>query len=441
MSLISNSKTRFISNILRFSQAMIDTVNFEGVKATVPNTNFRLVTIAFLAFVTLALTGCPSNSANNSTGRVDPNEIAATVNGKTITMEEVHLAVKQQAQGQEAKLSPLELAAARLQVLEGLIQQEVLFQKAEKDAKVPTEEEVTAEANKRKIESRLSEEEFQKQMEAAGLNDKSFRENIKKGLAINNLIDKITGRIEPPKDAEIEAFYKGNPELFVKKRGVRLAAIIIDPANTGEGDTTTDENSANLKLKEVLAKLQQPGSDFAGLAQQYSEDPSKLQGGDIGYLSEEQLKQNYPQLAAGFMDPGFTVSRITNVVPIEGKGYIFKLLERIEKEENLTLGSAGVREQVTKLLVDNRKELLSKSYAAIAMNEAKIENLLAKKIVENPNGLSGARQAPVEGANTNVNTAANTNANVNANANTNANTKANANANKTTNTANVNKTK
>lgn len=411
---------------------MIDTVNFEGVKATVRNTKFNLAAIALFAFVALALTGCPKPE---DTGRPGDNETAATVNGKAITMQEVDRAVKQQAQGQESKLSPLELAAARLQVLEQLIQQEVLFQKAEKEAKVPTEEEITAELNKRKTESGLSVEKFQEQMTLAGMDEKALRDNIKKGLAINNLVEKITSRIEPPKDAEIEAFYKGNPELFIRKRGVRLAAIVVDPTNSGEGDKTTDENSAQLRLKELLGKLQQPASDFQALVNEYSEDKSKFQGGEVGYFSEEQLKQSYPQLAGGFMNPQFAVGGITNPVPIEGKVFVFKLMERIEKDENLTLESPKVREQVTKSLIDNRKQLLSQSYAAQAMNEAKIENFLAKKVVDNPNELSGARPAPTGNENANTNTAANTNANANANTNANTNVKAD---NKAVNTANAN---
>jgi len=416
---------------------MIDTVNFEGVKATVRNTKNRFALIAFFAFAAFILTGCPTTPTGN-TGGGDINETAATVNGKAITMQDVDRAVKQQAQGQESKLSPLELAAARLQVLEQLIQQEVLFQKAEKDAKVPTEDEITAELNKRKTESNLSAEKFQEQMSLAGMDEKALRENIKKGLAINNLVEKITSRIEPPKDSEIEAFYKGNPELFVRKRGVRLAAIVVDPTNAGEGDKTTDENSAQLRLKELLGKLQQPGSDFQALVNEYSEDPSKFQGGEVGYFTEEQLKQNYPQLAGGFMNPQFAVGGITNPVPIENKVYVFKLMERIEKDENLTLESPKVREQVTKALVDNRKQLLSQSYAAQAMNEAKIENFLAKKVVDNPNELSGARPAPTGNTNANTNTAANTNANVNANANTNANVKPTNTVN-TANKANANR--
>lgn len=396
----------------------------KGAKAIVQINRKGIIALATVAFFAAFLTACggAATSNNSTAGTVDPNETAAKVNAKVITMEEVDRAVKQQAQGQESKLSPLELAGARLQVLQSLVEQEVMFQKAEKENLVPTEEEVTGEVNKKKVESRLSVEEFDKQMKQAGMDDKSFRESIKKGLAIQKLIDKVTARIETPKDKEITDFFSSNPEMFVKKRGVRLAAIVIDPADGGEGDTTKNDAEASQKIKEILAKVQEPASDFAALARQYSEDPSKLQGGDLGYLSEDDLKQNYPQLAAGFMNPQFTVGRLTNVVPINGKGYIFKLQERIEKDETLTLESPDVRPQINKLLVDNRKQLLAASYQAIAMNEAKIENFLAKKVVDNPNELSGARPAgavtpPAANTNSNAATATPANANTSANAN------------------------
>jgi activator of HSP90 ATPase len=100
------------------------------------------------------------------------------------------------------------------------------------------------------------------------------------------------------------------------------------------------------------------------------------------------------------MNPEFTVGRVTNPVPINGRYYIFKLLERFDKEENLSLESPNVRPQITELLVNSRKQLLSAAYQAVAMNEARIENFLAKKIVDNPNELSGARPAPRANANT-----------------------------------------
>ena len=406
----------------------IDT--FEGVIAKVQMINVRVLTTAFLLTAAVIVGACGGSATSGPTlgSNVDPNATAATVNGKVIKMEDVERAVKQQAQGQESKLSPLELAGARLQVLQSLIEQEVMFQKAEKEGVVPKDEDVAVEVNKQKVDSRMSAEEFERQMSQAGLTEASYREQVKRGMAIKALVDKITGRIETPKEGEIDAFYKGNPEMFVKKRGVRLAAIVVDPTNSGQGDTTIDAASADLKVKEILAKLQQPGSDFAALAREYSEDPSKFQGGDLGFMTEEELNQSYPQLVKGFMSPEFSVGRITNVVPINGKGYIFKLQERVEKEENLTLENPQVRPQINEMLVNNRKQLLAASYQAIAMNEAKIDNILAKKVVDNPNELSGAR--PAGAANTNSATPSNTNA-----APVNASPEANSNAKPAANTS------
>jgi parvulin-like peptidyl-prolyl isomerase len=376
--------------------------------------------------------GASSNSA--TAGGVDPNETAATVNGKAIKFEEVERAVKQQAKGQESKMSPLELAGARLQVLQGLIEQEVMYQKAEKEGVVPKDEDVAAEINKQKVESRLSAEEFDRQMKQAGLSEQTFRDTIKRGMAIKALVDKVTNRITTPSETEIDNFFKGNPEMFVKRRGVRLAAIVIDTANTGQGDVTVDDASADLKLKEVLSKVQQPASDFAAIAREYSEDPSKFQGGDLGFFNEDELKQSYPQLVAGFMSPEFTVGRITSPVPINGKAYIFKLQERVEKEENLSLDSPNVRPQINEMLVNNRKQLLAASYQAIAMNEAKIDNILAKKVVENPNELSGARPAAPVSSDSNAvpadsnSSASNTASPANSNSSANTNAAGNANA-------------
>ncbi len=93
-----------------------------------------ILKLAGIAVLAALFTACGGGPTGNSTtvGGGDPAEVAATVNGKAISMQEVDRGVKQQAQGQESKLSPLELAGARLQVLQTLVEQEVMFQKAEK---------------------------------------------------------------------------------------------------------------------------------------------------------------------------------------------------------------------------------------------------------------------------------------------------------------------
>ena len=393
--------------------------------------NFKIFSIAFTAIAAFTLIGCqPTTTTNNSTapdGKViDPNETAATVNGKAIKLEEVERVIKQQGQGQEGKLSPLELAQARLQVVEGLIQQEVMFQKAEKEGAVPNEGDITAEFNKRKTASGLSQEAFDKQMKDAGVTEASLRDTIKRGLAIQKLTDNITNKIEPPKDSEIEAFYTGNPAAFIKKRGVKLAAIVVDPADTGEGDTTKSEVDAVRVGNEIIGQLRQNG-DFAAIAREKSEDQSRLQGGDLGYISEDELKQSFsPQIASALMDPKFPIGQVLPT-PVQGKFFILKLQERSDKDENLTLESPDIRKQVTDSLINARKQLLAASYQTMAMNEAKIENFLAKKVVANPNELSGARPASAATLPTNTNANATPNTNSNANAVVNSTTNSNSN--------------
>jgi parvulin-like peptidyl-prolyl isomerase len=410
---------------------MIDMVNFEGAKATVRQFRFRFSAIAVLAIATLAFSGC-----GTATSGPDGQDIAATVNGKAIKMEQVERVIKAQMQGQEGRLSPLELAQARLGVLDQLIQQEVMYQKAETEKTVPTDDKVTEELNKLKQQSGKSAEEFDKQMKDAGETEATLRETIKKQLAIQELNTKITSKIEPPKDSEIQSFFEGNREQFKNKRGAQLGVIVIDPRKIDQNDTTTNDIEAQQKAKEVGDRLLR-GADFATVAREASEDPqTKLQGGDWRYFSEDELKQTFGGGVADYVMTKMQNGQIIpQAIPLEGRILIIKLQRKQEQNEDRTLETPGVRQQITDLLINSRKQLLSSAYMAMAMDTAKIENLLAKQVVENPNNLSGARPAPTgttsptPAANTNTNTNANTNANPNAspakpaNANANANTK------------------
>src|SRR5687767_12892990 len=133
-------------------------------QANVQSNHKVIISTAVLAVSALIFAACGGPATNSSSGgAVDPNETAAKVNGKIIKMEEVHRAVKQQAQGQDDKMSPLELAGARLQVLQSLIEQEVMFQKAEKEGIVVSEDDVTTELNKRKTQSGKSADQIAKE--------------------------------------------------------------------------------------------------------------------------------------------------------------------------------------------------------------------------------------------------------------------------------------
>ena len=312
-------------------------------------------------------------------------------------LSEVEQSVSRQAGGKQAQLSQLELAQARLQVLGSLIQREVLFQRAEKEKTLPTEDQITAIINQQKTQSGMTDDDFKKNLAAEGMTEQSLREEARKNIAIQNLQDKYSSKVTV-NDKEVEDFYNGNRERFVSSRGVALAMIVADPAdNAAQGITQNDAKSdaeAKLKIDGVFQQLK-GGADFATVARLKTEDANTLaRGGDIGFASEEDLKQNdFPaDLIARLFGPMQTGDTTEPIRFSTGKWYVFKLAEKRLQTENLTLESPGVRQQITQALINQRKEILKAALMEVALNEARILNKLATTMLETPSNL-GLRPA------------------------------------------------
>ena len=343
-----------------------------------------------LVVVAGLLAGCSSNST-----QANENMVAATVNGRNIMLQEVERAVSQQAGGNPAALSQLELAQARITVLDGLIKREVLFQRAEREKVLPTEAQIDGTIAQQKEQSGMTQEDFEKGLKAQNMSIETLREEARKDLAINALQDKYNGKITIS-DREVEDFYKNNPQQFVSRRGVALAMIVVDPADnsaTGIKDDAKNEADAKLKIDNIYQQLQGK-ADFATIARARSEDLNSLRsGGDIGFASEDDLKSNGfpPELIASFLGP-MQVGDYTQPTLFRGKWYIFKLADKRLQTENLTLESPGVRQQITQALTNQRKQLLNSALLEVAMNEARIVNNLAANMLNNPGNL-GLRPA------------------------------------------------
>jgi parvulin-like peptidyl-prolyl isomerase len=351
----------------------------------------QIITAAFLAVTLLSLGACSSGGSSAS----KDNTVAATVNGKNILLREVEQGVSAQSGGKQAQLSPLQLAQARLQVLGSLIQREVMFQRAEREKLLPTEDEITAIINQQKQQRGMTDDDFLKTLAAQSMSMETVREEARKDIAISKLQDKYSSKITVS-DKEVEDFYNGNRDSFVSARGVAIAMVTVDPAdNSVQGIKDDAKNDAEAKLKiDNIAQQLKGKADFATIARLKSEDPDSVaRGGDIGFASEDALKQNGfpPELVSKL----FTMEAGDITDPIRfnsGKWYIFKLEEKRLQTENLTLESPGVRQQITQALIKQRKDILDRALLDVAMNEAKVVNNLADTMLNNPGNL-GLRPA------------------------------------------------
>jgi peptidyl-prolyl cis-trans isomerase SurA len=348
------------------------------------------VTGSFLLAVGLSGCGAGGTEANDST-------VAATVNGHSILLKEVERGVTDQAGGQQSKLSALELAQARLQVLSNLVQREVLFQRAERENLLPKEDEIDGAINTQKQQSGMTAEDFERKLKEQNLSMETLREEARKNLAISKLQEKYSSKISIT-NQEVEDFYNNNKQQFVNARGVALAMILVDPAdNSPEGiaNDAKNETDAKLKIDNIYQQLQGK-ADFATVARAKSEDINSVaRGGDIGFATEEDLKNNgFPAELVAELFGKMQVGDYTPPIRFNsGKWYVFKLADRRLSTENLTLESPGVRQQITQGLTNQRKQILNAALLETAMNEAKIVNNLAANMLNNPSNL-GLRPAP-----------------------------------------------
>jgi parvulin-like peptidyl-prolyl isomerase len=357
----------------------------------------QTVFIASFAIIVLAFAACGSSGgsgagANNPGGATD---VAATVNGKNIMLSEVDRLINQKFQGQQSKLSPLQLAQTRLQALDTLIQQEVLFQRAEKEGLTPKDDEINQTLTVLKQQSGMTEEEFQKRLKEQGQTVEMLRDEARKSKAIEKLQDQINAKVTV-RDEEVQDYYNNNKQQFINPRGVGLANIVIDPADNGLQDDAKNETEAKVKIDNIYAQLKS-GADFATVARARSEDVAEIsaRGGDLGFATEDALKQNgFPQQLVDQFFGQMQVGSYTAPVQFPNKRwYIFKLQSKQLQNENLTFDSPGVRQQITQALTDQRKQILNAALLEVAMSEAKIVNNLASDMLAKPEMMSGMRQA------------------------------------------------
>ena len=155
-----------------------------------------------------------------------------------------------------------------------------MFQRAEKEQTVPTEEEVTAEMNKRRTASNLSAE-GSKADDCRPGNEESWPERPQ-GSGSSKL------RKRSPVKVEARKMARSRPSSTATASSSRTSGAACShrdrPANSGQGDTTTNDQEAQLRAKEVGQRALS-GADFATLAREFSEDFDTRARGGSGVTS------------------------------------------------------------------------------------------------------------------------------------------------------------
>jgi len=275
-----------------------------------------------------------------------PKGSVALVNGEVITQKdfdrEVH-STQLQVTTSGRVMDENQIALLKKEVLEKLINLALLYQESSKRGiKV---EEASVSARIKDLKSSFpSEQEFTNALSKTGLTEPALRSQIQKGLMIEGFISTDFFKKAMVTEEESRSYYDSHPDVFKEPEQVRVSHILIKVPQQAD-EKQRDE--ARKELEGIEKRVKQ-GEDFSSLAQQFSQCPSKTQGGDLGFLRRGQTVKPFEEVAFSLQN-GQT-SEIVETV------FGFHLVRTTERKPEAVIPYENVKEKLGQYLREQKAQ-------------------------------------------------------------------------------------
>src|SRR6266480_3261077 len=325
------------------------------------------------AMVFAAAAGC------NKETRHAP-DVWAVVNGKEIKRDEVDKYYRTRVNPEGQEPSQEESLSQKLNVLDELINNEILLEKAKKLNLEASDGEV--EDKFTELKSPYTEDEFQRRLKDQAMTVEDLKLELRRQLSIQKLLNReVVAKISIT-DQDVTDFYNANKAQY------HISQILVTPRKEQQirnrkNDDATNEAEAQRKVKMLMDRLNS-GADFAQLAMDYSEDVNTAgTGGDLGYVPESSLNQSDPALKKIVL--GSKAGQVSQPIQVQTKdGPRILILKLITRESPGLRGIAEpqVQQTIRDTLRNRKEQLLRLAYLAIARDGARVTNFLAEQVIE-----------------------------------------------------------
>lgn len=260
-------------------------------------------------------------------------KVVAVVEDEPIFLSDLDQMVKQymMQRGTSAAEGPQRLVLEE-QALEELISNKLVLVQAKKlGLDVPFSEverrvDQALEENKKILGGEAA---FNKQLESEGLTldelKKLYREQIRNRMLVDRVLARDIDRNEMQvSDSELEKSYGEKKGDFPKRpEVVHLTSILFSFQSSGSA-----QEEARRTIEDILDRII-GGMDFAEAAKKYSQDPSAPNGGDLGFMSLDDIQEKSFAEAAGKLQAG-------EISPPVQSAFGYHLIQLMEKNEDST---------------------------------------------------------------------------------------------------------
>ena len=290
----------------------------------------------------------------------------AVVNGSVITQaeldREVNL-VQQRFANMGRPMGQVQLLTIKSQVLESLISRELLYQESQKKGVKVNQQRLDTEYEG--LKNRFpSEEEFKNRLSSLKISEADVKTQIERGLVIQEFIDEeIGGKVVVP-EKDVKAYYDTHPDSFKQPEQVRASHILLKVDPQADKD---QKAAARKKLEEIRKRLLK-GEDFVALAREFSEGPTSVRGGDLGYFRRGQMVKPFEDAAFALK-----VGELSDVVETR---FGYHLIKVTGKKPETTIAYAEVKERLQKYLKDEKVQQEVTVYIEELKTKAKVEKFL-----------------------------------------------------------------
>ena len=239
----------------------------------------------------------------------------ALVEGEPVSRDRFHalyqeqLAMLSQARGGGA-IDDGTRVKVGLAVLGELVQREILAQEAVRRGVRVTDAEVT-QAYQQQLKNIQQEAQQaggavpneQEVLQRIGKTREESTEEIRKALLTERVARDIAqGKAPKVTDAEVQQFYKDNPQSFERSSSLHLKQIYVRPKPSPEAASEEQWAAAQARIEEALKRIH-AGENFEAVARAVSDAPDGDRGGDMGLLPVEAIPPFYAEVASG-LKPG-----------------------------------------------------------------------------------------------------------------------------------------
>jgi len=329
----------------------------------------------------LAISGCNAGGAGQ--------DVMAKVNSYKVLRSEVDKMFNSQLAGATQKPTQAEEQALRLNILLRIIDLQLHLQQAEKLGVVATDDEVESKLNQAKAP--YTKEEFAKKLSDSGLKEDDYKQEIRRNITIDKLLNKEIASKVSISDSDIQAYYNQHKAEFnLIEPQYYVAHIFVSShpgARAGEVASAAQADSqAHQKIQMVYNRLES-GEDFASLAGKFSEDPNTARnGGELGPTPESQLKSTDAATRDAILKlkPGQYSQPIQVFDPSTHQQMGYRIVRLIGKESagQRDLNDPAVQQWIRNQLRTQREQVLRAAYDEVLRDKAEVHNYYAEQILK-----------------------------------------------------------